>query len=123
MRCERGRVGFACRRLLDSKYRAAAVCGRALPFFLDELLQRRARGLAFEFSGLGVEPLQCCELLFPSELRVPNGGFQYPNGFVVDLKRYRIRMSILPAVSQREARRIAEAIWRSVYDFGNHCQC
>src|SRR5215210_3596726 len=98
MRCERGRVGFACRRLLDSKYRAATVRGRALPFFFDELLQqRRARGLTFEFSGLGVESLQCCELLFPSELCVPYGGFQYPNGFVVDLKRHRIRMSIFPA--------------------------
>ena len=79
--------------------------------------------MALEEPCLLIEPLHRIKFLLPPELGAANGGFQHPDRLVVDMQRNRERVTVLPAMRKRKARRVAEAVRGSMYNFSNHRQC
>src|SRR3569623_1272226 len=74
----------------------------------------------FKAPRLVVESFQGVHTVVYSELCLLHGGFQDPDGFVIDLDRDRVGMPILAAVRQRESCRVAETKRRTVDDLRNH---
>jgi hypothetical protein len=64
----------------------------------------------------------CAQLRRVFELRALDRRLQHPNRLIVDPKWHRKRMPVPAAMRKREARRVGEAVRRSVHDLGNHRQ-
>ena len=56
--------------------------------------------MALELAGLFIEALQRAEFFIASELRFLDGRLQHVDGLVIDLERYRKRMTIFAAMCE-----------------------
>lgn len=93
---------------LVPEHGTAAIAMRLCPLTRQQLVETRATGDAFQGTRLIVEPLQGEEFLLLSKPSFLDRRFEHPDGFVVHPHGHRKRMPVLAAVSEGEARRVAE---------------
>ena len=60
------------------------------------------------------------EFLVLAELRLLDGGFEDANGLVINLQGHGVGVAVLPAMCERESRRIGETAWGAVNDLSDH---
>ena len=90
-----------------------------LPLFGDESFEGRPAHLAFQAVRLHIQPADRVQLLVIAKLRGRDCRFEHADRLVEDARRHRIRMAVLAAMREREARRIDEAAGRAVHDLGH----
>lgn len=112
--------GFRARgldgRRLGAKDASAAILVRSRPFVGEQGLDRRSGSVPLQLPCLFVQAPDRRQLFGLAEFGFLHGGFQHVDGTVIDLQRHRIGMPVLAAMSDREPRRIAEAIGRAMND-------
>ena len=71
----------------------------------DHFLYGRPARKTLKLARLVIETLQRAEFFVLAKLCLLHGGFQNPDRFVIHLERHRVRVSVLAAMREREARR------------------
>jgi hypothetical protein len=90
------RPPYSCERVRSSVISAST---------LGPLAKRSRRRNSFIKTSHGAEFLPLAKFC------ILDGGFERPNGLVIDLQRHGVGMAVLPAMCEREPCRIGETAW------------
>ena len=106
-------------RRLRAEHAASAILVRAHTLIGKQRLYRRPSGVPLQLTGLHIEAPDRREFFGVAKLCPVYRGLQHADSAVVDLQRHGIGMPVLATMSDRESRRVAEAIGRAMDDLGD----
>jgi len=106
-------------RRFIAEYASAAILMRARAFVGEQCLDGRTACMPLQPTRLFVQPPDRRQLLEVTEPCLPYRSLQHVNGAIVDPERHGKGMPVLAAMSDREPRRITEAVRSAMHDLGD----